>query len=562
MSSKTKTPVMAAPMPTDRRVVALGRAMGTTTRAAWAMASESWAWLAAEAGDDGVVPGDATLLDAVADVEGLGVAMAAAGLVGVTADGLVLPAELVTASRLLEGGGDVARDDRRRQKAAERARKSRRRKRLSGSTTTSPSTATSGGGQQAVQRRRPRRLGAACGHVVMLLDGQYGAFVQLNGAEPKLTATAESMDYDSVTLADALELLVPIHKSHPAPGGRHRVPKLADLQAAAQRERDRQRPVDAAADTEDGGEQRDGHALVTPVTRDERDGHAQRHAVAEGGSVASPSVGSDLGGVPRHAPRHAHGAPSAANSIGSPSFSSRKTETETETGTMRTEGSGQALERDATAAEPIPAWLVEERARRKQASLEGYAVALGVTVDEILRRMREDFSGLGRSLMAAGALDPRKGWAASMKEKGWAASTNDQAGRPGRGQDVPVRDKQPISVAQAAGIRLPDLSVDRQRGGGDRAAVTEPVQDEQSEQDAQAADDIVVTDEAADEIHGGRDVDVGLDVDDIRESVDDDVDEDVGPDADEGNVAQDDDDDGAHEPADASPESATTHAAS
>lgn len=470
MSTKM-TPVTVAPMPTDRRVLALAAALGVTTRTAWAMAAESWAWLQAEAGDDGAVPGGPALLDAVVDVEGLGAALVTAGLVGATADGLVLPAELVRASRLLDGGGDVARDDRRRQKARERSRKWRKRTRLSGGTPATKTVSAADSGQQAAPCRRPRRLGSACGHDVMLLDGRYGAFVQLSNATPKCTATAEHLDFERVTLADALDLLVPIHKSHAPPGGGSRVPRLQALEDAARLERDRQRAADAdaarqaegnaalleaAADAEDDAYDLGGDAGVTLRARHARHRDAPRDAVAEGESAASPSSDTDLHAGPRDAPRDAPRALDAASSSSSSSSSSVRAQIETTTRTAP--GDRNTFECDETAPvqEEVPPWVLEERQARQRARAERWAAALGISVNEVRRQYREDKPGLRRRLEAAG-VDPN-------------------TDRPFRGHSASATSGS--SAAHAAGIPLPDRGVGRLRDVADRDADVDDVHDQ------------------------------------------------------------------------------------
>lgn len=460
MSAKTP-PVMAAPMPTDRRVVSLAQSLGVTTRTAWAMTAESWAWLQAEAGEQGTVTGPPALLDAVADVAGLGAALVTAGLVGATADGLVLPAELVRASRLLDGGGDVARDDRRRRKAAERSRKYRKRTRLSGGTTTTKAVSAVNIGQQAAPCRRPRRLGSACGHDVMLLNGKYGAFVQLSNATPSCTATAEHLDFERVTLADALDLLVPIHKSHAPPGGGSRLPKLQALEDAARLERDRQRAADAdaarqaqgnaalleaAADAEDDAYDPAGDACVTLRARHARHRDAPRDAVADGESAASPSSGMDLDAGPRDAPRDAPRAPDAASS-NSPS-SSLPIRAQRETTTREAPGDRESFERDETPVQEDPPWVREERQARQRARAERWAVALGVTVDELRRLYQTDKEALRRRLEAAGV--------------------NPDNDRPYRGQSASAT--RGSSAVHAAGIPLPDMGVGRLRDVADQDA--------------------------------------------------------------------------------------------
>jgi hypothetical protein len=442
----TKTPVMPVPLPTDRRVVALGQSLGVTTRVAWAMAAEAWAWLQAEAGDDGVVPGAVALLDAVADVEGLGAALVAAGLVGTTEQGIVLPAELVRGSRLLDGGGDAVVEDRRRKAARERQSRRRKRIRLTGGSATR-TTSAPGGGQQADPRRKPRKLGVTCGHVVMLLDGPYGLYVSLENAKPKLTASAEGHDYNTLSLADALDLLVPIHESHPAPGGGHRVPKLADLEAAAKMERDRQRAADAAAARRDEGNaalleaaaeadddirERDCHAAVTPVTSDTRDRHASCHASTEAESVASTSSGTGIDAGLCHAPCHAPGGPEALSSSSSSLISSHAQQR-----TTTTKGGNGSFESDRAPEGPEdPEWLLKERQDRKRARSAACAAALGVTVDDLNKMYQADREGLRRRLEAAG-VDPVTGGS--------------------------LRAQAAIGRASTAGIPLPDLRLDRLR---------------------------------------------------------------------------------------------------
>jgi hypothetical protein len=450
----TKTPVTIAPMPTDRRVLALAAALGVTTRTAWAMAAEAWAWLQAEAGEDGVVPGATALLDAVADAEGLGAALVAAGLAGATEQGIVLPAELVRASRLLDGCGDVVAEDRKRKAARERQTRFRKRRRLTGRTSTRTTASTSAGGQQADQSFRPRRLGLACGHVVMLLSGRYGPYVQLTNAKPKLTASAEGHDFDTMTLADALELLVPQHEAHSPPGGGHRVPTLQALEDATRLERERQRAADAdaarrdtgnaalleaAAEAEDEAHERDGHAPVTPVTRDARDGHAFCHASAGAESTTSPSGGGDLDAVSCHASRHASGHETAASSTSSSLSSSHAQQRTTTTGTM---DSSRPFERDRAPAanEAVPEWLRKDREARNQVRAERWASALGVTVDDIREMYHADKAALRVRLEAAGV--------------------NPDTGFPTTG---PVAQGRASSAANANGIPIPDLGVDRLR---------------------------------------------------------------------------------------------------
>jgi hypothetical protein len=449
----TKTPVMIAPMPTDRRVVALGQSLGTTTRAAWAMAAEAWAWLQAEAGEDGVVPGAVALLDAVADVEGLGAALVAAGLVGATEQGIVLPAELVRASRLLDGGGDAVVEDRRRKAARERQSLCRKRKRLTGGTPARVTTSTPGAGQQADPRRKPRKLGVACGHPVMLLDGPYGLYVSLEKANPKCRASAEGHDYDTITLGDALDLLVPIHEEHKAPGGGYRVPTLADLESAAKAARDQQRAADAAAARRDEGNaallevaaeadddihERDCHAAVTPVTSDTRDRHASCHASTEAESVASTSSATGIDAGPCHAPCHAPGAAEALSSSSSSLGSSHAQQR-----TTTTKGGNRSFERDRAAdgTEAVPEWLRKDLEARNQVRAERWAAALGVTVYDIRSMYRADKAALRAHLEAAGV--------------------NPDTGLPVAGPAAPGRAS--TTAAAKAGIRLPDLSLDRLR---------------------------------------------------------------------------------------------------
>ena len=449
----TKTPVMIAPMPTDRRVVALGQSLGTTTRAAWAMAAEAWAWLQAEAGEDGVVPGAVALLDAVADVEGLGAALVAAGLVGATEQGIVLPAELVRASRLLDGGGDAVVEDRRRKAARERQSLCRKRKRLTGGTPARVTTSTPGAGQQADPRRKPRKLGVACGHPVMLLDGPYGLYVSLEKANPKCRASAEGHDYDTITLGDALDLLVPIHEEHKAPGGGYRVPTLADLESAAKAARDQQRAADAAAARRDEGNaallevaaeadddihERDCHAAVTPVTSDTRDRHASCHASTEAESVASTSSGTGIGAGPCHAPCHAPGAAEALSSSSSSLGSSQAQQR-----TTTTKGGNGSFERDRAADGPesVPEWMRKDREARNRIRAERWAAALRVSTDDIRSMYRADKAALRARLEAAGV--------------------NPDTGLPAAGPAAPGRAS--TTAASTAGITLPDLRLDRLR---------------------------------------------------------------------------------------------------
>jgi hypothetical protein len=449
----TKTPVMIAPMPTDRRVVALGQSLGVTTRAAWAMAAEAWAWLQAEAGDIGVVPGAAALLDAVADVQGLGAALVAAELVGATEQGIVLPTELVRGSRLLDGGGDAVVEDRRRKAARERQSRCRKRKRLTGGTSTRTTASAPGAGQQAAPRHKPRKLGVACGHVVMLLEGPHGLYVSLENAKPRCTRSANGHDYDTLTLADALDLLLLSHESHPAPGGGHRVPRLADLEAAARMERDRQRAADAAAVRRDEGNmalleaaaemdddihERDCHAAVTPVTSDTRDSHASCHASTEAESVTTTSSDKGIDAGPCHAPCHASGGPKALSSSSS-SLSSSHAQQRTTT----TKGGNGSFERDRAAdgTETVPEWLRKDREARNQVRAERWAAALGVTVDDIRSMYRVDKAGLRARLEAAG-VSPDTGLAAAGPAAPGRAST---------------------TATLTAGIPLPDLRLDRLR---------------------------------------------------------------------------------------------------
>jgi hypothetical protein len=442
-TSMTKTPVMPAPMPTDRRVVAMGQAMGVTTRDAWAMAAEAWAWLQAEAGDDGVVPGAVALLDAVADVEGLGAALVAAGLVGATEQGILLPPELVRASRLLDGGGDVVVEDRRRKGARERQARCRKRRRLSGRSATKTAAPVPGAGQQPAPRHKPRKLGVACGHAVMLLEGPYGPYVSLERAKPKLTASMEAYDYDTITLADALEALVPWHAEHKAPDGGYRVPTLADLESAARAARDRQQAAGVAADRRDEGNaalleaaaeddddipERDGHAPVTPVTRDGRDRHVSCHAATSADTATKSTNGEDLRDASRHASCHASGGAAALSSSSSSS------------------GSPHAQQETTTTKGPTeiePEWLRRERQERQRARTLACANALGVTVPELKVMYESDADGLRRRLEAAG-IDPVTGNLLRAQ------------GRPGRSSVA-------ATVAAAAGIPLPDLRVERLR---------------------------------------------------------------------------------------------------
>lgn len=448
----TKTPVMPVPLPTDRRVVALGQSLSMTTRNAWAVTGEAWAWLDAEAGEDGVVPGAVALLDAVLDVEGLGAALVAAGLVGATEQGIVLPAELVRASRLLDGGGDAVVEDRRRKAARDRQSRCRKRKRLTGGTSTKTTTSAPGAGQQADPRRKPRKLGVACGHPVMLLDGPYGLYVSLEKANPKCRASAEGHDYHTITLADALDLLVPIHEEHKAPGGGYRIPTLADLESAAKAARDRQRAADADAARRDAGNEalleaaaeadediheRDRHAPVTPVTRDTRDRHASCHASTEAESVASTSSGTGIDTGPCHAPCHAPGGPEALSSSSSLSSSHAQQRTTT------TKGGHGSFERDRAPEDPkaVPEWLRQDREARNRIRAERWATALGVSVDDIRSMYRANKAALRARLEAAGV--------------------NPDTERPAAGPAAP--DRASTSAARTAGIPLPDLRLDRLR---------------------------------------------------------------------------------------------------
>jgi hypothetical protein len=416
------------------------------------MTAEAWAWLQAEAGEGGVVPGTAALLDAVADVEGLGAALVAAGLVGVTQQGIVLPAELVRAVKLLDGGGDAVVVDRRRKAARERQSRCRKRKRLTGGSPTRKSVPTPGAGQQADPRRKPRKLGVACGHPVMLLDGPYGLYVSLENAKPRLTASAEGHDYGTLSLADALELLVPIHETHKATGGGYRVPTLADLESATKTARDRQRAADAdaarrdeanralleaAAEADDDIHERDRHAVVTPVTSDMRDRHASRHASTEAESVATASKGTELDAGPCHASGHAPGAASALSSTSS-SLGAFQAQQKTTT----TKATDRVFERDRAAEGPAadPPWLVKEREARSQARAERWAAALGVTVDDVLSMYQNDKVALRARLEAAGV--------------------NPDTGAPAKAQAAAGHAS---SAARAAGIPLPDLRLDRLR---------------------------------------------------------------------------------------------------
>jgi hypothetical protein len=418
-------------MPTDPRVLTLARTLGMGKRETLGLVVESWAWLVAQANDH-VINGMPDVLDAVVDVEGVGQGMVAVGLVTLDGENMMLPPEL---RRPAAGGrqtSPAAADDqgdvRKRRQAAERQSRLRKRQRL-GKPAPARANKPDAADKPDQPNRRPRKLGKACGHVVMLLYGRHGAFVELNDAQPKLTASAEGYDYDTLTLADAVELLVPRHKAHTPPGGGYRVPKLADLEVAAKQERERQTVADmepdrraeansalmeAATDAADADVEptveRDSHAPVTHVTRDGVTRHASRNA------ATSPKSSGDSGldAADRHATRHAPALSSSSLSLSSSCPVDAQRETTTTKAIERdgqrdvsnahealrtTEGDGRPNgqtgsdrpvgrmpeARGVSAREPLQPWQENDRQARRRMLADLYADGLDMMPDDVLR---------------------------------------------------------------------------------------------------------------------------------------------------------------------------------
>jgi hypothetical protein len=466
-------------MPHDPRVLTLARTLGTSKRETLGLVVESWAWLVRHAIDH-VVNSPPDVLDSVVDVDGVGRGMVAVGLMTLDGDKMMLPPELrrpaaggrQTSPAAAEGQGDV----RKRRKAADRQKNFRERRKL-GKPAPARASKQVAADKPDQPHRWPRKLGKACGHAVMLLDGRHGAFVQLINAEPKLTATAEGHDndYDTLTLADALELLLPIHKEHTPPGGGYRVPTLAALETATNQERERQTVADMDADrraeantalleaaTEDADNdleptvERDSHAPVTHVTRDSVTRHASRHA------ATSPNGSGDNGldAADRNATRHAPALSSSSLSLSS----SCPVDAQRETTTIKaSERDGQRdgsnaheplrpsdgadrpngpTDNDkpadravgahgAATREPLKPWQID-KAKKK---MRLFAAALGMEVNDVLRLAKgtdSDKQTLTDMLKAAG-IDPATG-----RHRGGGA-------------------------AQAAGISVPRLGLDDPR---------------------------------------------------------------------------------------------------
>lgn len=204
-------PTIVAPQPNDPRVMSLAKATGLTRREAFAAAAEAWVWMSVMAVNDIVGNTASDSLDSVVDVEGFGVAMVKAGLVGVVDDGLVLPAELRhhdrqgSDARSASTTGD--RDDKeRRRKEQNRvaSRKYRRQVKLTGAKEEKPATG----------KPSYRSLGRVAGHEVRVFDGPHGPYAMVIGAtlggEPyrKFTAGDKAWSIDTVKLADVLPGLV------------------------------------------------------------------------------------------------------------------------------------------------------------------------------------------------------------------------------------------------------------------------------------------------------------------------------------------------------------------
>jgi hypothetical protein len=160
--------------------------------------------------------------------------------------------------------------------------------------------------------------------------------------------------------------------------------------------------------------------------------------------------------------------------------------------------------------------MARDRQDRERARAAACAEALGVRVAELNALYQADREGLRRRLEAAG-VDPA-------------------TGHPLRAQGRPGRPTSASSVAQAAGIPVPDLGVGRLRSVADRDVGVEPTGNAWSPRDDQIVDESSAADQGVDEL-----VDAGLGVD-----ADQPVDADTG----------------GHEPADLTPESATVDAAS
>jgi hypothetical protein len=433
------TTVTPAPMPTDKRVLALARQLKVSRREALGATTEAWAWMVAEHRDGVVVGVGVDDIDTVVDLVGYGQAMAAAGLVVAGNNGIALPPELRRAAGRLDDSKpdqDAPIRDREKELARNRKRRQRKRQRLEDPASGSQPRRTAAGSEPASNpRRKPRVLGTACGLTVMLLDGQYGLYVELVNAQPKVTATAAAHDYDALTLADALELLLPRHeKNKPSNPRQSRVPRLADLEAEAKAARQRQAAAAAVASRRDEannafteaasgaedqdvdcGAVRDGHAAVTHVTRDAVTCHADGHAGPPAGTSASGSPAMQLAADPRHAGGHADCPVGALSSTSSSldSLDAQRRTTTTEGGHAAVTAANAAWTRGGTMQEhddgrPLQEWELKDMLAKRERWADRCAAALGIDKDAVIRLAKSDKHQLRKQLEAAG-IDPNTG---------------------------------------------------------------------------------------------------------------------------------------------------------